>query len=492
MANTPVINVAGTDYNVIDHRCYFDGISTLDNLFNKFADGVLRDEIHSRSGELVSAPGYCESDYITVTPGTVYMQNNNRVYCTWYNSSKVYVGYSDYNDQNPNAGKTAPAGAAYGRFIFLLNEIDNAFVCQADKVIYQIPPVATTFFELSTTKNLFDKNADGVIVGGYISQWDVTLIQPSDVYGDSAPIQVTPGHRYTTPVRNVFVVWLKTDGTSAGVTSASDFTTNGYAQAPANAATGRFIFVMDTVDSFYVHDLSGTMIIPSRYLDDPKTADDDVNPWDGLGGVCFGTSLAYRSQTTGGFLNFLPALSGVSFDNQGIGSGVILGSSQEPNYDILAKVKAYTGYTGKRVCLLEGFINDWYQGKTLGTWQDTAETTVCGCVRSAINYILSQNADITVFLVLDHYGQSYGGADCSSTAENSNDITQYEYWNEIAKVAESLGIPVIPLYKISGISENTPQYLIDNIHPSTLGAKQTAYAIWEVMKGYYPNQVADE
>lgn len=207
------------------------------------------------------------------------------------------------------------------------------------------------------------------------------------------------------------------------------------------------------------------------------------NLYNGLNGVAFGTSLTYRSQTTGGYLNYLPQMSGITFDNQGIGSGKI-------KTDILTAIRNYTGYANKRVAIIEGFVNDFgYNANSLGVYTDNTDSTVCGCVRLAINYILSQNANITVFLVLDHYGRDYGGTDSSSTSTNSAGKTQYEWWEEISKVAESLGVPVIPLYKISGISENTPQYLADNIHPTSLGAQQTANAIWEVMKNIYPNAV---
>ena len=204
--------------------------------------------------------------------------------------------------------------------------------------------------------------------------------------------------------------------------------------------------------------------------------------FDGLFGVAFGTSLTYRAQTTYGFLTRLSALSGITFDNQGIGSSYILGN-------MLTAIKNYASYSGKRVCTLEGFVNDWYYNKTLGTWTDTDETTVCGCVRSAINHILSQNANIAIFLILDHYGRNSGGVDCSTLAKNSGNLTQYEYYEEIAKVAESLGIPVIKEYEISQISENTPQFLADNIHCNALGAEQSAYVIWSQMKNYYPNQI---
>lgn len=207
------------------------------------------------------------------------------------------------------------------------------------------------------------------------------------------------------------------------------------------------------------------------------------NQFNGLDAVAFGTSLTYRAQTTYGYLQYLPDLCGMTFDNQGIGSSNILGN-------MLTAIKNYADYADKRVCLLEGFVNDWYGNKILGTYDDETETTVCGCVRSAINYMLSQNANLTIILVLDPYGRNYNSVDCSTTAVNGSGLTQYEFYEEIAKVGESLGIPVIKLYATSQISENTPQYIIDNIHPTKLGAKQSANAIWSGMKMYYPNEIS--
>ena len=214
----------------------------------------------------------------------------------------------------------------------------------------------------------------------------------------------------------------------------------------------------------------------------------EESPYDGMAGVAFGTSLTYRAITHYGYLQYLPDLSGITFDNQGIGSSTILGDGG--SLDMLAAIKSYASYSGKEVCLLEGFVNDWYQNKTLGTWKDTGETTVCGCVRSALNYMLSQNADMTVFLILDPYGRNYNSVDCSSTAVNGASLTQYEYYEEISKVANSLGIPVIKEYAESQISENTTRYFTDNIHPSALGAEQSANCIWSRMKEFMPNVVA--
>ena len=200
--------------------------------------------------------------------------------------------------------------------------------------------------------------------------------------------------------------------------------------------------------------------------------------YNSLGCVAFGTSLTYLASGGNGYLNTLAEKSGMVIDNQGVGSSTILGDGG--SLDMLAKIKSYTGYAGKRVCILEGFVNDWYGQNPLGTWQDTDETTVCGCVRSALNYMLTQNPNMTMFLILDHYGKAYNTLDCSSTVKKNN-LTQYEYYSEITKVAESLGVTVIKEYALSGICELMPQYLTDNIHLTALGAKQSGNVIWTEM-----------
>lgn len=252
-------------------------------------------------------------------------------------------------------------------------------------------------------------------------------------------------------------------------------------EIPNNAKYIYLSFFGDTYNTAYTIRVNG--VVTQEELSRLSVS----NPYYGVSAVAFGTSLTYRAQTTGGYLQYLPGLSGMTVDNQGVGSSYILGDGG--SQDMLVKIKSYSGYSDKTVCLLEGFVNDWYYSKTLGTYTDNTETTVCGCVRSALNYIMSQNANITLFLILDHYGRNYSNVDCSSSATNNAGITQYSYYEEIAKVAESLGIPVIKEYAGSQISENTPQYLLDNIHPNAKGAEQSANFIWSKLKQHYVNVI---
>lgn len=209
------------------------------------------------------------------------------------------------------------------------------------------------------------------------------------------------------------------------------------------------------------------------------------NEYNGMDGVAFGTSLTYRAQTTGGYLQFLPTLSGITFDNQGIGGAGLLSDNK-----IYVAVANYTNYASKDICILEGFVNDWYHEASLGEYTDAGTVaSVCGRLRWCINYIFSQNPDITLFVVLDHYGRAITGISEAST-EIRGGKTQYQYYEELARVCESLGVKVIKLYAMSEMCENTPQFFLDDIHPNALGAEHTARTIWAEMKRVYPNLTA--
>ena len=248
--------------------------------------------------------------------------------------------------------------------------------------------------------------------------------------------------------------------------------------APADGFVFMFMKTGETEDNATLYPYDSIKIEAKNVQDLHKTV---FNSFKGLAGVAFGTSLTEKASSTGGYLNFLPVLSQMTWDNQGAGSATILTTPGNP--DILDIITNYASYADKRVCIIEGFVNDWYLKNPLGTFKSTGTTDVCGCLRSAITHILTQNPDITVYVVLDHFGSGI----CAPLATNGDGLTQLQYYQEIEKTALSMGIRVIREYEISEISELTPQYLLDTIHLNMLGAEQSANAIWSVMKTHIPN-----
>lgn len=480
------------------------------NLFNTNDPDLLSGKYLDKNGIEQTNSSFCETGYIACTDGdtfTFYKEgsylSSTRPVC-FYNSDKTFVSGAELNMPTITVSGSS---IKYFRFVALNTEKTTLMIVKNDTSIHEYEPYGTNpglvsrvealegsigeidevEERLDVIENLFDAEsttyADGDDPGYYYR-----------IYNDE--IQHTAGTGFSCRKINVdismksisFEIRQLVPNTKAIYCGFSDVNDdliiknehsvgNQEMTVPDNA---KYIYL-----SYFGSDYNGSYTINgNKVVTDKDLMDMDlVNPYDGLTGVAFGTSLTYRAQTTGGFLQYLPSLSGITFDNQGIGSSEIYGN-------MLTAIKAYTGYSGKRIALLEGFVNDWYNHRALGEWTDTEETSVCGCVRSAINYMLSQNASLTVFLILDHYGRNYDGADCSSSAVNSDGLTQYEFYSEIEKVANSMGIPVIREYAESQVSENTPQYLMDNIHNNALGAKQSARFIWNKMKQYYPNLIS--
>ena len=445
---------------------------------------------YDRTNAFVPSSVVGSTDYIAVIPGVTYSTSYKvSGFVLWYDGEKNFLTYTN---KGADDDVTAIPEAQYVKFQLPIADIANmAITATAIKAIdYEntaiIADKIDKAFDFSI--NLLNKNDPDYLVDKYY-QWNTgALIDPAVGYDQSGFIPVEAGKKYTSNITTLSVVWYKSDKTYLSGTGWATFDADKYVTAPTNAAYARFSALRASAEYPVWQVVEGTVLpdyLPYGFVSSDKFIVD--TEWKGLAGVAFGTSLTYRAATTYGYLQYLPTLLGVgvTIDNQGIGNATILAT--DPALDILAKVKNYANYASKNFCILEGFVNDFYtNADKLGTWKDTAETTVCGCVRSAINHILTQNGDITLVLVLDHYGQASGGSSTASTYVNSNGDVQYEFYEEIAKVADSIGVPVIKEYELSGMNEYTPDYFIDNIHPTALGAEQSAKTIYSVMKNLYP------
>ena len=284
-------------------------------------------------------------------------------------------------------------------------------------------------------------------------------------------MECVPGDIFTvsllgTTTYQPFSFWTA-EGARLGAGEANHQYHNDEIIAPANAAYVGF----NSADG----DLYGT-VYKGKYKWELIDAD---NPFKGLSGVAFGTSLTYRAQSTGGYLNYLPTMLDMEIDNQGIGSS-FWNTYTEDQYSVLWMVENYSGFADKDVCIIEGCVNDWGSGRNLGTYKDTGTDSTCGCLYNMFAHIYEVNPNIQIFVVLDHYGKG----DHASAALNSNNLTQYDFYEECAKVCNFYGIPVIKLYEYSSMGQFGEQYFIDPIHPSELGARQTANVIARWMRNF--------
>lgn len=345
----------------------------------------------------------------------------------------------------------------------------------ADNAVLNIYDAISSIDALKETKNLYDPGANNTLRGYYNAS--NTWVTSYD-FGQTDYIPVKQNVQYISSLLSTAVLWFDTNKVFLTSTPSSGY--KGWITPPTGAAFVKFMIRTSEHTSFFVHsDESDSVQVPLSMI--PYGL---YNQYAGKKAVAFGTSLTYRAKSSGGYLEYLPEMAQMTVDNQGLGNSTIL--EHQSHTDMMGVITGYTGYADKDVVLIEGFVNDWYDNSDkLGTWKDEGvitSTTVCGRIRYAINYILTQNPHTTLIMILDPYGQSYNGsAGCASTVVKSG-YTQMEYYDEIAKLAASLGIPTIKGYATSGMNELVSDYYIDIIHPSPLGAKQFANVIWSAMK----------
>ena len=247
---------------------------------------------------------------------------------------------------------------------------------------------------------------------------------------------------------------------------------NWYVEIPTN---GRYIGINCGTDGVVYKYIEIT-------LDMFPKESENVNPFEGLNGVAFGTSLTQRADGSGtyGYLTTLRENLGCTIENQGVG-GSYWFLTDYSNRSVTYVVENYANYADKDFVIIEGCVNDWFTSKVLGTYTDNVYTSVCGCLRKMIEHVYSQNPTAQIFVILDHQGRENNGNDCSATAI-VNGKTQYEYYSELKKVCQLYSVPVICEFEDSNIGMFGTQYLADNIHCNALGAKQSGTYIGKKMR----------
>lgn len=445
------------------------------NLFNRYAQGITFDGYYDESGTYHSETDTIQSDYVPIEQFKYYTSDYPEAYVLWYDSNKDFLYKTSTADFHNNGYVQAPANAFYAKFI----------TTRAHQAFWQIsegktlPPYSEYGLFVNDdmthdrfkSHNLVNKADPDFIVNGYVDESGTEHTESGTFQTGFIPVE--GGSYYITSQPDAgYILWYDADKTFVEkTTTATVISAKGIVQAPATAFYARFLFMNFRIGKAQVN--KGKILHPYMpYSEIPFEKTD----YYGKNAVAFGTSLTYRAATTSnGYLNDLCGMLQMNVDNQGQGNGCIMQYSDLPN--ILTKITNYSGFASKDVCLLEGFVNDWYNQNPLGTYRDTSTTTVCGCVRTALETILTANSNIAIILILDHYGR----LDCADNATR-NDKYQYEYYEEISKVAESMGIPVIKEYANSKMNRYTERYIIDDIHCTQIGCYESALTIYEQMK----------
>lgn len=224
-----------------------------------------------------------------------------------------------------------------------------------------------------------------------------------------------------------------------------------------------------------------------RFNQSELSSNDYAKPYSDLKGVAFGCSLTARGIENSaeypageyfGYLRELQKVSGILFENKGIGGYCFYNPTADSIYK---RIISYDNYTDMDIVVIEGDFNGWNTEKALGTYKDVKADTTCGCMYNAIKFIKSKNPNIKIFVILDHFGKKMNDKWNGTSTEIRNGLTQQEYYSELKKVCEANNVECIALYEMSNINEFNPEYISDFIHLNAWGEIYAGRLIYSKM-----------
>lgn len=139
--------------------------------------------------------------------------------------------------------------------------------------------------------------------------------------------------------------------------------------------------------------------------------------------------------------------------------------------------------------LILGGVNDYQHALPLGQPGDTDETTVCGAMESILTQLIAKQPQAQIIVMTPmqekymHPTKNYPDAH----TPNEQGLVEADYAQAIAACAARYGVPVIDLFRTSGMSPFIPEqqkrYMPDGLHYSKEGYARLAQRIAAGIEG---------
>lgn len=114
-----------------------------------------------------------------------------------------------------------------------------------------------------------------------------------------------------------------------------------------------------------------------------------------------------------------------------------------------------------------GGTNDFKLNFPIGTPTDTARTTFYGAYKYFMDTIITANPDATILLMTPMQRNNAG---YDTNFVNTAGHKLIDYVDAVFEIGKMYAVPILDLYRISGISPNTyVTFLADGLHPNGLG-----------------------
>ncbi|CAK0767706.1 hypothetical protein CCP3SC15_360032 [Gammaproteobacteria bacterium] len=452
-----------------------------------------------RDGGDVAAvsPTVNTTGFVRVTPGADYTASIKTNFVNWYDLNKVIISQTLGATFTADGHVTAPAGAAFARFISSTAAWGTTFQVEAgttstaferydckipgsalsiqknDVVDFSVDIEEATF--ATQGKNLSNPSSPDVVLGGYYDETNAPVVNAT--YNQTGFIRVIPGGDYTASYKVAFVLWFDNKKTFIGSTSSTTFNSDGYVTAPSYARFARFICTVAAWGSHQVE--AGTAstafvaytppVIGPQYL-----AGVAASTLTGKHFTSYGDSVTAQE-------SWQPAVIadiGMSHTNLGIGSTTLAyvpaWEATYPSFVNATRLAALEASNPDIITILGG-ANDLARSVPIGTSAEFSaalgsknKETFLGAYSFLIETLLTWKPTLEIILM---------------TMYKSGYNTYPTYVQATLDVADFYALPCINLNNESGFSPfNIATYTTDNLHPNAAGGKRIATLVIDKMR----------
>lgn len=492
-------------------------IKTSKNLFDK--NKADKNGYHNSSNVYATSSVLGESDFIEVVEGENYTSSLKGVIVNWYKADKSFLTFTPRPEYDSKGYVTAPAGAAYVKFIYNIADIETTQVEQAISLgAYEsyvepklnaeflpdlsIRPEETTFFDIGS-RNLFNKNAKDALIGKYFNAENQMII--NDTINQTGLIKVEQNEDYTTSQFTLYSsIVLFYDINKNYIDFYRNDRSKSYVTIPWGVHYARFISTADEWDTFQVEKgRSSSVYVPyaktaikNEFLPDLDATSEKFDAWSGMHFVSLGDSITARNDWQPFVvekLNFL------HHTNLGIGGTTLGGNGFNEAFHKDVRLNAVKAANPDVLTILGG-ANDLARNLLIGeatqfelTLADKDRNTFIGAYSYIIETLLTWKPTLRIFILGTTWGHDDGKA---LWVENGGSVTTkltYTDFRDACKlVAQYYGLPYIDVGGEMGLNKVTKTlYLSDGIHPNAYGAARMAEVVIGKMKEIEPIEMKE-
>lgn len=487
---------------------------------SEFSPILLEDDTILQSGYVSNTTGvytgsqnFLCTDFINVKPGQYYSigkyTTSSVMKGAMYDLQKTYVKAiptdifdipsnvsfirinfekNQYDSNECYAAMCKPDGTLMKEngFVKLKKEIKESQVTLKDTIEDQIGKY-TVSPEIFNRENLFE---------GYAQSANGTLTT-SQSFRRTDYLKVNPGENYYIPIRAT-QPGCYFDSEKQFI-SAITLTAKHISTVPSNASymIVNFTYPLDSGISIYHYDKTGNpakefaaYALYKNVLNEsqklvPSTLKQNGH-WFGKKGAALGDSMTEGAGATHPWTYYFANKIGCTMQNIGQAGSRISSAYTDSSDTTTPFTERYTQINNDTdFIIVIGGTNDFGLGNVadgtgvpLGSLGDTTDTTFYGSVYYLIQKIRESYPNAELF-----FGTPMHRSNESHTA---NDTTLLQFVDAIREVCEMLSVPLIDLYKMSGICAKTKQNLFsDTIHLNDKGYEQEANVIAGFLNNYY-------